>query len=66
MEQDRERIIKLCSQTSFRGSDLPDMRNLYLKYISNQLNVCLSCPGSVRHMVTVFQQNKELMLDKLK
>jgi len=65
LNQDRERIIKLCSQSSFRGNDLPDMRNLYVKYISPRLNVCLTCTGSVRHMANVFQQSEKLMLDKI-
>jgi hypothetical protein len=63
---DYHRIIQLCKQTSYRGNDLPDLRNLYAKYINNKVHICLSCPGALRHAINVFKQHEQLMLNKIK
>jgi len=61
-----ETVEKLAGQTSFRGPDILIMKNLYSKYINSNHRVCISCPGSVNHMINVFRHFKDITIIKIK
>lgn len=59
-------VVKLAGQSSFRGDDLITMKNLYSKYINANHQVCMTCPGSVNHMINVFKNFKDITINKIK
>jgi len=65
MREDLENIIRLSTQTSFRKKDLLILKNLYSKYINNNHNICMQCPGSINHMINVFKAHTERLIAKL-
>lgn len=65
MEELIETVEKLASATSFRGDSLITMKNLYTRYINKNHNICMSCPGSINHMITVFRTQKDSMIKKI-
>jgi hypothetical protein len=63
-QMEKNEIIRLTNKTSFSPNDLVSLRNLYLKYINKKANICLSCPGALRHFVKVFQEHSPIILKK--
>jgi hypothetical protein len=65
MKEQLENIERLTEQSSFRGDDLVTIKNLYTRYINNNHNICMNCPGSINQMINVFKAHKEIMIRKI-
>lgn len=64
-EQEIKEVERLCGKTSFQPNDLASLVNLYRKYINKNAAICMSCTGSLRAAVKVFQSNKVNMLNQI-
>lgn len=65
MEEYLEEIEMLSAKTSFRKDSLLRIKWYYGKYINNKHNICMSCPGSINHMINVFKAHKEILIRKI-
>lgn len=68
MEELIEEVERLAVKTSFRGNDIPSIKNIYDRYINiNQREkFCMSCPGSINNLVKKFKACKDLIIAKIR
>ena len=62
-----DKVEKLASKTSFQGTDLQDIKNIYNKYINvdQRDHFCMSCPGSLNLLIKKFKSCKDIIIKKI-